>query len=141
MPTRPNFKLEGFDAYLEELVRAGQDIDTVCEECLEVGSDILMAGMIRRASYSDRIMENIKKTAMMKDGNKRYLYIGVLRSTPAAIARMANANEFGGPGKENRKGRKHRNIQARPYIRPTLRSDAQKARDAMGEVFQEWLKK
>lgn len=140
MMAKATLNFDGFDAYLDVLVKAGQDIDVVCEKCLDVGSDVLVSGMERRAP-TERIKREIRKTTIMKDGNKRYVYVGVLRGTPADIARMANAWEFGGPGKENRKGRKHRNIQARPYIRPALRSDAKKARAAMEDKFQEWLKK
>ena len=133
-------KLEGFDEYLETLAKASKDIDQVAEECLEAGSDVLVAGMQRRAPHG--IIRNaLRKTAIMKDGDKRYLYVGVLRGTDAETARIANTWEFGGPGKKNVAGRQHRVITARPFIRPTLRNDAKKARAAMVEIFESWLEK
>lgn len=134
-------KLEGFDQYLEELVKAGKDIDQVAEECLEAGSEVLLAGMQRRAPH-DVIKNALRKTEVMKDGDKRYLYLGILRDTDAETARIADVWEFGGPGKTGHGGkRKHRSITARPYIRPTLRSDAKKARAAQIEIFESWLGK
>jgi hypothetical protein len=134
---KATLKLEGFEQYLEELVKAGKDIDRIAEEGLEKGANIFVSGMQRRAPYG-RIRTRIRKSSIGRDGNKRYLYVGILRGTEAEDARIANVWEFGGPGKKV--GRKHRTITARPFIRPSLRQDAGKARTAMVEVFQEWLK-
>ena len=134
-------RLEGLEQYLEELVKAGKDIDRIAEEGLEKGADVFIGGMRRRAPNWTRIWPFIKKSGMGRDGNKRYIYVGVLRDTPAENARIANVWEFGGPGVTNKRNRQHRRITARPYIRPSLRQDAGKARTAMVEVFQEWLKK
>ena len=134
--------LEGFDAYLEELVKAGQDIDLVVEQCLDAGADVLVAGMRTRAPHGP-IKQAIRKTAVMADGNKRYLYLGVLRGTDAETARIANVWEFGGrssPSPKNPKRHPRPGIKAKPYIRPTLRNDAKKARAAMEAIFQDWLK-
>jgi hypothetical protein len=135
---KATISLEGFEEYLEELVKAGKEIDLVAEEGLEKGADVFVGGMQRRAPH-ERIRVAIRKSAMGRDGNKRYIYVGVLRGTEAEAARIANVWEFGGPGKKT--GRLHRVITARPFIRPSLRQDAGKARKAMVEVFQEWLKK
>lgn len=132
---KATLKLEGFEKYLEELVKAGKEIDRIAEEGLEKGADVFVAGMQRRAPYG-RIRLRIRKSGMGRDGNKRYVYVGVLRGEDA---RIANVWEFGGPG--NKPGRLHRAITARPFIRPSLRQDASKARRAMEDVFQEWLKK
>jgi hypothetical protein len=135
---KATLKLEGFEEYLEELVKAGKDIDRVAEEGLDKGADVFVAGMQRRAPYG-RIRTRIRKSGMGRDGNKRYIYVGVLRGTEAEDARIANVWEFGGPGKKA--GRMHRVITARPFIRPSLRQDAGKARKAMEDIFEEWLKK
>jgi hypothetical protein len=134
--------LEGFDAYLEELVRAAKDIDQVAEAGLDAGGDVFVAGMQRRALHG--VIKNaIGKTLVMKDGNKRYLYVGVLRGTDAETARIANVWEFGGrssPSPKNPARHPRPGIVACPFIRPTLRNDARKARAAMEDVFQDWLK-
>jgi hypothetical protein len=133
--------LVGLEGYLEELVKAGKDVDRVAEEGLEKGADVLTAGMIRRAPYQ-HIRSVIRKSGMGKDGNKHYVYVGVLRGTSAEDARIAAVWEFGGPGSNAGHGKRlHRAITAHPYIRPTLRQDAKKARTEIENLFQDWLKK
>jgi hypothetical protein len=134
--------LDGYEAYLEELQKAGEDIDLVAEQCLDAGADVLVAGMQRRAPY-DRIKKVIRKTVIMADGNKRYLYVGVLRGTDAETARIAAVWEFGGrttPSPKNPRRKPRPGIRMKPYIRPTLRNDARKARAAQEDIFQDWLK-
>ncbi len=134
--------LEGFDDFFEILQKAEKDIDQVSEEALDAGADVFVSGMQRRAPFP-RIRVRIRKSKIGRDGNKRYIYVGVLRDTPAEDARVANVYEFGGPAKESGKhpGRHHRRIQAHPYIRPALRQDANKAKAAMEKVFRRWLEK
>jgi len=150
MPTKAKFILDGFEAYLEELVKAGEDIDQIAEEALSAGANILVGGMQRRAPQQ-HIRDAIRRTGAMHDGNKVYIYVGVLRGTNAELARRAATWEFGGRDMEKRtekqqksdakhKGRKSRpGIKAHPFIRPALQNDSKAARAAMEEIFQEWL--
>ncbi len=143
MTTKATLTLEGFDAYLEKLSQAEHDINQIVEEGLDAGADVFVAGMKRRAPF-ERIRRRIRKSAMGRDGNKRYLYVGVLRDTPAEDARIANVWEFGGrtsPSPKNPKRKPRPGIRARPYIRPSLRQDAKRARVALEDKFQEWLDK
>jgi hypothetical protein len=138
-----SLKLEGFENYLEELVKAGKDIDRIAEEGLEKGADIFISGMQRRAPFG-RIRTRIRKSAIGRDGNKRYLYVGVLRDSSAEDARIANVWEFGGrtaPSSKYPRRKPRPGIRARPFIRPSLCQDAGRARKEMEDVFQEWLKK
>lgn len=142
MTTKATLTLEGLDDYLELLRKAGEDIDRVAEEGLAAGGDVLVSGMQSRAPFN-RIANAVRRTTIMKDGNKRYLYVGVLRGTDAETARIANVWEFGGrtsPSPKNRKRHPRPGIQARPFIRPTLRRDAKAAQNALVQVFQDWLK-
>jgi len=139
---KATLKTEGFEAYLEKLVRAGEDINLVAEEGLDAGADVFVSGMQRRAPF-DRIRRRIRKSRMGRDGNKRYIYVGVLRDTPEEDARIANVWEFGGrtsPSPKNPRRKPRPGIRARPYIRPSLRQDAGKARMKMVDKFQDWLK-
>jgi len=139
---RVTLTLDGYDEYLEKLQKTGQDIDQIAEQCLDAGGNVLVAGMQRRAPYS-LIKQACRKTVVMADGNKRYLYLGVLRGTDAEIARIAAVWEFGGrstPSPKNPKRKPRPGIKMKPYIRPTLHNDAKKARSAMEDVFQDWLK-
>jgi hypothetical protein len=140
---KATLKLEGFEAYLEVLNNAGEDINLVAEEGLDAGADVFIAGMKRRAPF-ERIRMRVRKSRIGRDGNKRYVYVGVLRDTPAEDARIANVWEFGGrtsPSSKNPRRKPRPGIRARPYIRPSLRQDAGKARKKMEDKFQEWLKK
>lgn len=142
MTTRAWMTLEGYDEYLDELLKAGQDIDLVAEQCLEAGADVLVSGMQSRAPFP-MIKQAIRRTAVVADGNKRYLYLGILRTTNADTARIAAVWEFGGrtsPSPKNPRRHPRPGIHAHPYIRPTLRNDAKKARAAEEEIFQNWLK-
>jgi len=101
---------------------------------------VLVGGMRRRAPF-DLIRQVIGRTGVMRDGNKHYIYVGVLRGTDAEKARIANVWEFGGrdaPGAHKRKPRP--GIEAHPFIRPALRNDSGAARAAMVKIFEEWLK-
>ena len=140
MATKAKLTLDGFEAYLEELVKAGEDIDQVADEALTAGANVLVGGMQRRAPF-DIIRQAIGRTGVMRDGNKHYVYVGVLRSAGAEIGRVAAVWEFGGrdtPGAYKRTPRP--GLEAHPYIRPALRNDSRAAKAAMEEIFQEWLK-
>lgn len=142
MTTRATLSLEGFDAYLEELRKDGEDLNLVAEDGLEAGANVFVGGMRRRAPF-ERIRLRIRKSGMGRDGNKRYVYVGVLRGTPAEDARIAAVWEFGGrtsPSPKNSGRIPRPGIRARPFIRPSLRQDAGKAREKIEEKFQEWLK-
>ncbi len=143
MATHAKLEFLGLEDYLEILQEAGQDIDQIAEEGLEAGADVFVAGMQRRAPF-ERIRVRIRKSRIGRDGNKRYIYVGVLRDTPAEDARIANVWEFGGrtsPSSKNPKRKSRPGIRARPFIRPSLRQDAKKARAVMEDIFQNWLKK
>jgi len=142
MTTKATLSLEGFSDYLETLAKAAVDIDQVAGECLEAGSAVLVNGMQSRAPFA-MLQQAVSKTQVYHDGNKVYLYVGVLRGTDAETARIANVWEFGGRDSPSSKnpGRKPRpGIVAHPFIRPALRNDAKKARAAMEAIFQGWLK-
>lgn len=143
MTTKATLNLEGFSDYLETLAKAAVDIDQMAGEGLEAGAEVLVSGMQRRAPFV-LLREAVGKTQVYHDGNKTYLYVGVLRDSGAEIGRVANVWEFGGrdsPSRKNPKRKPRPGIVAHPFVRPTLRNDAKKARAAIEVVFQGWLKK
>lgn len=141
MPTRSKLDLSGFEEYLEELVKAGADIDLAADEALAAGADVLVAGMKRRAPFG-LIRNAIGRTGIMRDGNKHYVYIGVLRDAGPEVNRIAAVWEFGGRDTPGPGGRKPRpGLEAHPFVRPTFRSDSGKAKAAIEAVFREWLNK
>lgn len=126
--TKASLTLTGFEEYIDELQRAAQDIDQVAGEALEAGANILVERMQSRAPYT-RIKNMVRKTSLATDGDKKYIYVGVLRGAPKRDMIIAMAWEYGSV-----------NNPPKPYIRPTLRNDSKRARDAMAEKFEEWLK-
>ncbi len=48
MTVRARFETKGFEAYLEKLAKAGQDVDAAAQEALQAGGEVLLAGMQRR---------------------------------------------------------------------------------------------
>ena len=50
MPVRYKLETKGFSEYLERLVQAGQDIDRIADQALEVGGDIIAPGYGSKSS-------------------------------------------------------------------------------------------
>ncbi len=156
MPTKTKLTLEGLEDYLEMLVELDKDVDSAAGEALVAGADVLVDDMKRRASWSRRIPPYIRRTPLMRDGNRVYVYVGLLHGTPQDIARMGATYEYGGKqsgeivavrvrktvgGEKGTVRRISRPwIKARPFIRPGL-NQYRKAKDAMAKVFEEWLEK
>lgn len=141
MPTKARLTLDGLEEYMEMLAKMGEDIDAAADQALAAGADVLVAGMQRRAPFS-LIRNAIKRSEVLRDGNKHFVYIGVLRDSDPEVARIAAVWEFGGrnaPGPQKRKPRP--GLKAHPFIRPALRGDSSKAKAAMAKIFQEWLAK
>lgn len=136
---------EGLEEYLALLKQAGEDVDKISEQALAAGADYLLAEMQAKAP-TNTIKQNLRKTAIMADGSKRYLYIGILRTTPKDIAIRAATWEYGGRATPNPKFKKRINrphFQMHPYVRPVLHNAyrVKKAKEVMADIFQEWLKK
>jgi hypothetical protein len=78
----------------------------------------------------------------MADGSKRYMYLGIPCGQDAEAVRLANVFEFGGRAASNPKYPKRKprpGFVAHPFVRPTLRNDAKKARAAIEKIFQFWV--
>lgn len=118
---KARFDLKGFEKYLEELTKAGVDIDAAADRALEKGSQVLHTEMqllvpVGQAAEGDEHPGNLKRNITVegpfRDGNLHYVLVGV-SSKDAETAIYGNVQEYGSPGK---------NIPAQPYIRPALDS-------------------
>lgn len=121
--------LKGFDKYLEDIARAGVDIDAAADRALLKGAEILHAEMDRlapvgAASEGDEHPGNLKRNIVIEgpfqDGNLHTISIGVL-DADKETAIYGNVQEYGSPGKH---------IPPQPYIRPAIdgkRAAAKKA--------------
>jgi HK97 gp10 family phage protein len=133
MATWVKLSTKGFDEYLENLARAGRDIDAITDHALEAGGEVLLKGMQRRVPVGkapeDPHPGKLKKTLRIdgphQDGNFHYILVGLVNAD-ADTARYGTAQEYGTSS-----------MAAQPYIRPTLDEDKGKSGKAMLEVFKE----
>ena len=129
MAIRTKLSTKGFEAHLEDLVRAGQDVDAVAAEALLAGGAVLVDGMQRRAPKDTHNLESqISMTDPQQDGNLIFIEVGLI-DVDADTARYGNAQEWGWADKTGAKA-------GRPYVRPTIDEDFGRARSAMRKVFQ-----
>jgi HK97 gp10 family phage protein len=127
MPIKTRLTTNGFEAYLEKIGRAGQDVDAVTDEALQAGGGILKDGMKRRVAVDTHNLQNhIACSLPRADGNVHFVEIGLLKGTDANTARYGGVQEFGSA-----------HTHAHPYIRPALDSDMVRARAEMRRVFKE----
>jgi HK97 gp10 family phage protein len=133
MATWVKLSTKGFEEYLENLARAGKDIDAIADHALAAGGEVLLAGMKRRVPVGkapdDPHPGNLKRTLRIdgphRDGNFHYILVGLVNAN-ADTARYGTAQEYGTA-----------RMAAQPYIRPTIDEDKGKAGKAMLEVFKE----
>ncbi len=127
MPIKTRLTTKGFEEYLENLARAGKDIDAIANEALEAGGEILLDGMHRRVPKDTGNLDaNLELMGPVQDGNFHYIDVGLGKGTDADTARYGNVQEFGSA-----------TTPAQPYVRPTLDSDMSKAKKAMRQVLEE----
>ncbi len=125
MPIKTRLTTKGFEEYLENIARAGKNIDVIADEALEAGGEILLDGMHRRVPKDTGNLDaNLELMGPVQDGNFHYIDVGLGKGTDADTARYGNVQEFGSA-----------TTPAQPYVRPTLDSDMGKARRAMRDVF------
>jgi HK97 gp10 family phage protein len=127
MPVKSRLTTKGFEAYLEELARAGKAIDPITDTALLAGGEILVDGMHRRvAKDTENLDQHLGVEGPFQEGNFHYVEVGLRRDTDADTARYGNVNEFGSA-----------KMAAQPFVRPALDEDLGKARAAMRDVFEQ----
>jgi HK97 gp10 family phage protein len=130
MATWVKLTTKGFEEYLENLARAGKNIDAVTDKALNAGGEVLLKGMKRRVPKDTHNLENnLKIEGPKKDGNYHFVIVGLVHAD-ANTARYGTAQEYGWLSKKGHNP-------GQPYIRPTLDEDKRKAGKAMLEVFKE----
>jgi HK97 gp10 family phage protein len=126
MATWVKLSTKGFEEYLENLARAGKDIDAITDQALKAGGEVLLNGMKRRVPKDTRNLENnLRIDGPHRDGNFHYILVGLVNAD-ANTARYGTAQEYGTSS-----------MAAQSYIRPTIDEDKGKAGKAMLEVFKE----
>lgn len=114
----------GMENYLEDLAKAGQDIDSIAGEALTAGGEVLLSGMVRRAPENlGNLIHHLKLEGPNHEGNYHFVNVG--------ISEIDLETEMYFFYQENGSARNP----AHPYIRPTYHEDWKKARNKMVEVF------
>ena len=120
MTCRATFKMTGFDEYLEQIARAGENIDAAADRAIMAGGDVLLAGMEERVPRdTGNLAAHLERSDPEVDGNIHFLTVGIREGTDANTARYGNVQEYGSAHTP-----KH------PYIRPAFDEDGNKARAA-----------
>lgn len=128
MPIKTRLTTKGLEEYLEEIVRAGQDIDAAADEALPAGGEVLVQGMKARVAVDTHNLQNhIGMTKPQRDGDFHFIEVGLVGDVDANTARYGNVQEFGSA-----------HTPAHPYVRPALDTEIGKARARMREVFERW---
>lgn len=121
MPLKSSFTLKGFDEYLENIAKAGANIDEAASKAVDAGAEVFHAGMLKRApELTGHLKKQIAKIGPDRDGNYIFVKIGVFDvkrnkagSSYLFYQEMGSAHNA-----------------PHPYIRPAFDEDAAKARAA-----------
>ncbi len=114
---KSTFNVSGMEVYIENLMKAGKDVDLVAREVLaEVAKD-MHSEMLSKCP-TDSLLEYIRIHTPTSEGHYNYVNVGILYGleyTPGDVMRKANAIEYGHI-KRNGKG----NVAPIPFIRPAV---------------------
>ena len=76
--TRSRLDTGGFEEYLEKLAKADADIDSITDEALAAGGEILKSGMASRApEKTGHLKKRIEMVGPVNSGNFHYVEIGL----------------------------------------------------------------
>lgn len=124
MVTSVTMTTTGFGPMLEDLAQMGLDVDSVADEALRAGAEIVQAEMQSLVPVrTGNLRAHIRILGPEHDGNVHWVVVGV-RQTDADTARYGNAVEFGTSS-----------MPARSYIRAGFASARAEALRAMREVL------
>lgn len=120
MATTGKLELGGLANYLEDIARAGQDIDAAAGRALAAGAQPILAQMKVDVPKDTHNLENhLAVDGPHRTGNFSYIDIGVITGNKET-AIYGNVQEYGSSS-----------VAAHPYIRPALRSKKAAAMRAM----------
>lgn len=120
MATTGRLDLGGLAVYLEDLARAGQDVDAAAERALEAGAQPVLAEMKRLVPKDEHNLEaHLGTDGPNRDGNLISIDIGVI-NPDKHTAIYGNVQEFGSSS-----------VTAQPYVRPPFKTRKAAAMRAM----------
>jgi HK97 gp10 family phage protein len=120
MATSGKLELSGLGAYLEDLARAGQDVDAAAERALEAGAQPILADM---KELVPKDLHNLERHLTIegpdREGNLISVQIGIVVADKET-AIYGNVQEHGSSS-----------VTAQPYIRPAFKRKRAAAMRAM----------
>ena len=124
MAVRYKFEIpKGLYTWMEDLAKAGADVDAVADEMLIAGGQVILDGMKRRVPKRTHNLERHLTISEAKhEGNRHWVTIG-LEGADADTARYGNAQEFGTTS-----------MAAQPYLRPAFDEGAKNAYAEMKRI-------
>lgn len=115
---------KGMEGLLEDIQRAGLNVDAAADRALLAGAQVAQAGMKRRAPKdTHNLEEHVKIKGPITNGTKHSIDVGLIHDksyTDEETARYGNAQEYGTSS-----------MPAQPFIRPTMDEDRAKISKAM----------
>ena len=120
MTTKATLEVKGLEALMENILRAGVDIDAASQRALAKGAEILQSEMDALVPVdTGNLKSNITIDGPFQDGNFSYVQVGVVHAD-AETAIYGNVIEYGS-----------RNRPARSYIRAAIESKRAAAMSAI----------
>jgi HK97 gp10 family phage protein len=122
MATTGKLELSGLSNYLEDLARAGQDVDAAAQRALAKGAEQILPSMQDLVPKDTHNLEaHLSIEGPHQEGNFSYVDIGII-TADKDTAIYGNVQEYGSSS-----------VAAQPYIRPALKSRKAAAMRAMKE--------
>ena len=120
MTTKGSLNLNGLSGYLEDLARAGKDVDEAAKRALTAGSEPILNEMVRLVPKDTHNLEqHLTTDGPNQDGNFISVDIGIINADKDT-AIYGNVQEYGSASNA-----------AQPYIRPALKGKKAAAMRAM----------
>lgn len=118
--------LRGLSEYLEDLARAGQDVDAAARRALEAGAQPILEQMKRDVPKDTHNLENhLVADGPHQDGNFVYVDIGIVNADEHT-AIYGNVQEYGSSSNK-----------PQPYVRPALKSKRSAAMRAIKQSLKD----
>jgi hypothetical protein len=103
MPCRYKMDLNGLEGYLEDLQKAGKDIDAAADRALIAGAEVPLqrmrelapVGVVPDDPHPGWLLSVLGWFNRISDGHFHSIEVGVPHNAPAEVARYGNVQEYG----------------------------------------------
>jgi HK97 gp10 family phage protein len=134
MTCRYQFDLKGMSEYLEEIARAGQNVDAAAAAAVTAGGSVVHAAMLEKVPVGEapddphpgNLKRHLVLTPAQQDGNFIWVDVGMDLDADADTAIYGNVQEYGSAHNH-----------AQPYIRPSFDNNKRQVRQAEKQTLVE----